>query len=97
MNMSAEITHPSELTEEEFNARFDQEVAAFEAMHPQLMEKYEGKWVAVYGGQVVDVDDDDGALFDRARDKYGDDTPIYFQKVVKEVIPIVDIPGIDMD
>jgi hypothetical protein len=66
-------------------------------MHPQLMEKYEGKWVAIYGGQVIDVDDDGGVLYDRVLDKYGDDTPIYFQEIVKEVIPTFTIPGIDID
>jgi hypothetical protein len=95
--MTEETISQPTMTDEEFDARFDQEEAAFIAMHPQLMEQYEGKWVAVYGGQVVDVDDDDGTLFDRVVDKYGDDTPIYFQKVVKEVIPIEKIPGIDID
>jgi hypothetical protein len=85
------------LTDAAFDARFEQEKRAFLAMHPQLMEKYEGKWVAVYDGQIVDVDDDGGELYDRVLDKYGDDTPIYFQRVVKEVIPIVKVPGIDID
>jgi hypothetical protein len=43
------------------------------------------------------VDDDGGILYDRVLDKYGDDTPIYFQEVVKEVIPTFTIPGIDTD
>jgi hypothetical protein len=94
--MTEETTSQTILSDEEFDARFEQERAAFIAMHPQLMEKYEGKWVAVYGGQVVDVDDDYATLYDRALDRYGDDTPIYFQQVVKEVIPIVDMPSIEI-
>jgi hypothetical protein len=43
------------------------------------------------------MNEDGGELYDHVLDKYGDDTPIYFQKVVKEVIPIVTIPGIDID
>ncbi len=95
--MSTETTPQPALTDEEWEARLKQEEAAFIAMHPQLLEKYEGKWVAVYGGQVIDVDDDGGVLYDRVLDQYGDDTPIYFQEIVKEVIPTFTIPGIDMD
>lgn len=95
--MSDEKTSPSVLTDEEWDARFDQEVAAYVAMHPQLLEKYEGKHVAIYGGQVIDVDDDFATLYDRVLDKYGDDTPIFFHKVTKEVFRTVVIPGIDID
>jgi hypothetical protein len=83
------------LTNKEYDARFEQEVAAYTAMHPQLLEKYEGKWVAVYGGQVIDVDVDHVALFDRVTDRYGEDTPILFHKVATNVFEVVDIPGID--
>ena len=102
MNMSAETTptisstQPT-LTDEEWNARLKLEEAAFIAMHPQLLEKYEGKYVAIYGGQLIDVDDDYAELYDRVLDKYRDETPIYFQEIVKEVIPIVVIPCIDVD
>lgn len=95
--MSTETTPQPTLTDEEWEARLKLEEAAFIAMHPQLLERYEGKWVAVYGGRVIDVDDDGGVLYDRVLDKYGDDTPIYFQEIVKEVIPTFTIPGIDID
>ncbi len=95
--MSDEKASAPMLSDEEYDVRFDQEVAAYVAMHPQLLEKYEGKWVAVYGGQVVDVDDDHVALIDRVLDEYGDDTPIFFHQVTKEVFQIVNIPGIDID
>ncbi|MBI1925590.1 hypothetical protein HYR99_15220 [Candidatus Poribacteria bacterium] len=95
--MSAKTTPQPELTGEEYDARFEQEVAVYIAMHPQLIEKYEGKWVAVYGGQVIDVDDDFATLYDRVLDKYGDDTPIFFHQVTREVFQIVNIPGIDID
>jgi hypothetical protein len=35
----------------------DREMAAYIAMHPLLKEKYFGKHVAVYGGQLIDYDE----------------------------------------
>jgi uncharacterized protein DUF5678 len=93
--MTAKTTSQPTLTDEEYNARFEQEVAAYVAMHRQLMEKYEGKWVAIYGGQVIDADVDDVALFDRVIDRYGEEAPIFFHKVTGNVFEVVDIPGID--
>jgi hypothetical protein len=82
---------------EAYSAQFRREAAAFLAMHAQLLREYEGKFVAVYQEAVVDVDEDDRKLFRRTLNKYGDNTPFYIQKVVKEGIPIVSIPGIDID
>jgi hypothetical protein len=41
----------------------DREMEAYIAMHPALKEKYFGKYVAVYHGELIDYDDDPGALF----------------------------------
>jgi len=54
---------------EEFDA-MDQEVAAFEAMHAALWEKYPHQFVAVYGGQVVDYDVDEWDLLRRIDQRY---------------------------
>jgi len=81
----------------EYNAQFEHEVKAFEAKREELLRRYEGKFVAFYKGQVIDFDDDKNALFQRVLGKYGYDTPIYFQQVLKEGIPVYDIPGIDID
>jgi hypothetical protein len=91
--MAFKTTPSPSVTDDEYNARFEQEVAAYAAMHPQLLEKYAGKWVAVHGGQVVDIDVDDVALFDRVIDRYGEDTPIFLHKVTQDVFEVVDIPG----
>ena len=90
-------TNAKPLSPDEYNARFEREAAAFEAMRKQLLEEYEGKFVAVYRGKIIDFDDDERALFIRVLSKYGVQTPIYFQQVLREGIPIVDIPGIDID
>lgn len=82
---------------EAYSAQFHREATAFLAMHAQLLREYKGKFVAIYQEAVVDVDEDDKALYRRMINKYGDDVPWYMQKVVKEGIPIVSIPGIDID
>ena len=87
----------TKLSYDEYNTQFEHEVKAFEARHEELLEKYEGKFVAFYKGEIVDFDDDKNALFQRVLGKYGYNTPIYFQQVLKEGIPTYDIPGIDID
>jgi hypothetical protein len=48
------------------------EMAAYIALHPELKENFLGKSVAIYQGQLVDVDDDYGELYKRIRSKYPD-------------------------
>ncbi len=43
------------------------EQAAYRAMHPDLLERHQGQYVAVYQGQVIDHDADDLALSERVR------------------------------
>ncbi len=93
--MTSKATSQPTLTDKAYNDHFEQEVAAYVAMHPQLLEKYEDKWVAIYGGQVIDTDSDDVALFERVTDRYGEDTPVFFHRVTRDVFEVVDIPGID--
>jgi hypothetical protein len=51
--------------------KINQEIAAYEAMHPMLWEKMPGHWVAIHNLQMVDHDVDDVALYRRVRAKYG--------------------------
>ena len=53
------------------DAKFACERQAFWAMHAQLVSIYEGKYVAVLNGQVVDNDVDEGALMQRVYQKFG--------------------------
>lgn len=48
----------------------DHEEAAFHQLHPTLLQKYAGQYVAIYGGECVDHDQDQVALFLRMRDQY---------------------------
>jgi hypothetical protein len=52
--------------------KIGREQAAYERMHPSLKNTHFGKWVAVHEGQLVDCDDDDAALHQRVRARYGD-------------------------
>jgi hypothetical protein len=49
-----------------------QERKAFEQLHPQLVKRYLGKYVAVMGGEVIDFDADQVALYKRIRQRYPD-------------------------
>jgi hypothetical protein len=46
------------------------EEAAYQAMHPELVQSYLGQHVAVYEGELVDHDQDGTALYLRVRKKY---------------------------
>jgi len=57
------------------------EKQAFERMNRLgLLEKYEGKYVAILGEKIVDVDEDKRKLAKRVYGKYGY-RPIYIEKV----------------
>ena len=47
------------------------ETAAYERLHPQLRRDHPDRWVAIDGGQLVDVDSDLSVLYARIRAKYG--------------------------
>ncbi len=47
------------------------ESESFRKMHPDLMTKYEGQFVAIHNGQVVDHDEDARDLYLRVQVQYG--------------------------
>ena len=57
----------------EANEALDREMQAYIAMHPLLKEKYFGQHVAVYGGQLIDHDENFDALYERVRQQYPDE------------------------
>jgi hypothetical protein len=59
---------------------FEREVAAFEQMKPELLEKYKGRCVAIVGGQVVEVGDNKRQVLKRVRESLGQVT-VYVQRV----------------
>lgn len=52
-------------------ASFEREVAAFEALDPQLQEQYAGKAVAIYQGQIVADGDSKLAVLDAVLAQFG--------------------------
>ena len=51
-----------------------QEVAAFEAQHPQLVEQYLGQYVAFYQGRMIGHDLDQRVLRKRVRGEFSAET-----------------------
>ncbi len=62
-----------------------QEVKAFEAQFEGLKEKYLGKHIAMFQGEVVDFDDDGDALLSRINRRYPDDQVL--MRKVKPKLP----------
>ena len=59
------------LTEEvEEETAVDREEAAFRRLHPSLRQQYAGQYVAIHGGELIDHDTDQVALFLRMRQQY---------------------------
>jgi hypothetical protein len=48
----------------------EQNVAAYKAMHSELVKDYLGQYVAICNGQLVDHDRDPMALLERVRNRY---------------------------
>jgi len=59
---------------------FEQERAAFEQLKPKLLRTHQGKVVAVYQGQVVQVGTDIAEVLDAVHDQFGY-VPCYVQRV----------------
>ncbi len=75
--------------------RFEQEVAAYEALWPQLRKTHLSQWVAIKDGQVLDSDRDKSALIQRVYARWPEET-IYFEQVLPDhPHRTVDVPGID--
>ena len=59
------------------------EKAAFLEMHSQLLGQYEGQYVAIYQGQVIDHDHDVEALVRRVEDNLHDEV-VLIKQVTEE-------------
>ncbi|HKE04454.1 MAG TPA: DUF5678 domain-containing protein, partial [Blastocatellia bacterium] len=66
---------------------FEVEKRTFEAMREQLLSQYEGQYVAIHKGQVVDHDSDKLRLGLRVYRQFGYQ-PIYVKLVTREEIPV---------
>jgi hypothetical protein len=85
------------LSDTPYNRKWKEEIAAYDAMWPQLLKTQKGKWVAVHGGKIVDSDRSQEKLINRVYTKFSRRTPIYFEKVVETRYEIFNIPGIDSE
>jgi hypothetical protein len=64
-------------------AKLDKEIAAYEAIHAELWQKYRGQWVAIHNQKLVDRDPDRLALYRRMRAKYGH-TSVLLREVTEQ-------------
>ena len=64
----------------------EQEMQAYIAMHPMLKEKYMGQHVAIFGGELIDVDGDYNALYQRIDAQYPDQF-VWLATITDEPMP----------
>jgi PHD/YefM family antitoxin component YafN of YafNO toxin-antitoxin module len=75
-------------------AAIEHEHVAFQRMLPELLKQYEGRVVAIYNGQVVDVGDDRMEVWKQARQKLGQ-VAVYVDTV--EYPPrVYDMPSVEV-
>jgi hypothetical protein len=89
--MGTAETKPSSLMDR-LSPKFCRERDAFRALLPSLLAEYDGKFVAVHEGKVVDSGDDQIAVARRCYAKFGY-IPIYVGKVSSTPIPPALIPS----
>ncbi len=63
----------------------DREMQAYIELHPLLKQQYFGKYVAIYGGKLIDSDDNFEALYDRVDQTYPNEF-VWMSKVGDEPI-----------
>ena len=94
----AKNTSPEQLAEQAIHdflradaeAAIEREIEAFRQMHPNLLKRYFGQYVAIYQGQLVDHDQDRLALYLRIDNKFPD-VPVLMRPVRSEVDRIITI------
>jgi hypothetical protein len=64
----------------------EREMQAFIQMHPVLKKKYLGQHVAIFGSQLIDMDEDYAALYERIDAQYPDQF-VWMATVEDEPIP----------
>ncbi len=59
------------------------EMERFRSRHEELRPQYEGQFIAMRDGEVLDSDTDGGKLYARLRERYGD-LPVLIVEVTEE-------------
>ena len=73
-------------------AKMDLEDAAYQAMHPKLFEKFPGQYVAIHKGELIDVDENEMALYLRVDERFPDEV-ILIKRVVTLPEPDLYVPS----
>jgi hypothetical protein len=73
-------------------AAMQREEVAFQTMLPQLLARYENEYVAVYQGEVIDHDPDQGNLV-RRLDQTHPNAVVLVKKVTAEPEPMLRMPS----
>lgn len=66
----------------------EREMQAYVAMHLQLKRQFLGKYVAIYGGQLIDMDDNFEDLYTRIDAKFPEEF-VWLTPVEEEAIPTI--------
>lgn len=69
---------------DEAKQQMDDNTTAYRRMHPELVEKYSGKYVAIYNGDLVDQDEDFQQLHHRIRGRFGV-KPVLIRRVTGQI------------
>jgi hypothetical protein len=85
-------TEPGDLYVSPERSVMEQERAAFQAMLPQLLTQFEGQYVALHQGQVVDHDADRAALVIRL-DQTHPDAVVLVKRVTAEPERVLRMPS----
>ncbi len=64
----------------------EQETQAYISLHPTLKEKHLGQHVAIFGGRLIDIDEDYGTLYARIDAQYPDQF-VWLATVEEEPMP----------
>jgi predicted DNA-binding antitoxin AbrB/MazE fold protein len=70
----------------EIDPAVEREMAAYIAMHPMLLEKYAGQYVAIYGDELIDHDEEMARLLARIEKQHPHEF-VWLTKVEPEAIP----------
>ena len=68
------------------------EITAFAALKPELLQTHPGEFVAIYQKQIVGFDQDEMNLIRRVYEQYGP-VPCYIEKIVPETPRKVRMPS----
>ncbi len=76
--------------------KISMEMEIFNRKYPRLRSKYQGLFIAMHNGRVVDHDRDGGALYWRVRTRFGR-TPVLVRQVTDEPERVIRTHGLRLE